>query len=492
MLITKRITVLVIIAILLIPGTAAFANGGQADSLQSGSVSFTDIGDGHWAHDAVMWMVQRKILSGYPDGTFKPQNPVSREEFAKMMVLALHLNIIKPETASFRDVNRQNWAYPFIETARPYLTGFRSADGDYFMPKALAVREDMAVALVKAKNLSNEPVDESMLNTFNDRDSISSNLKKYVSIAVKQSIMQGYPIEGSALKEFKPQDTLTRAEAAVLLYNVIKDEKVTYDGEKVTYDSSSQTQTQTVDSGAADYAVPQVTVERIERKLVLKWQRIDDERLQGYKVVVSKNNTVPKYPEDGYMFWITDKGRIYAVIQANDSYNGGDFGGRLAGGEHYYFSVTAVYNDKKVPGNSVYYEVPRAGENSAPAGNENSRSKPAAYRVPQVTAAEEDGKLILKWQRISDERFQGYKVVISKNNAKPRYPDDGYLYYITDRDKTYAVIDNKDSYNNGDFGEHLVPGQKYYFSITTVYNEANVPSNVIYMEYPANDNNNGP
>lgn len=62
---------------------------------------------------------------------------------------------------------------------------------------------------------------------------------------------------------------------------------------------------------------------------------------------------------------------------------------------------------------------------------------------------------MLIWQRISDQRFQGYKVVISRNNSRPAYPGDGYLYYITDRDVTTAVIDNEESYNSGDFGQYL-------------------------------------
>jgi hypothetical protein len=80
--------------------------------------------------------------------------------------------------------------------------------------------------------------------------------------------------------------------------------------------------------------------------------------LQGYKVVISKNNPNPKYPDDGYMFWITDRNRNYSVISSADHYNGGDFGGYLQPGESYYFSITAVYSDKKVAGNVVELVYP--------------------------------------------------------------------------------------------------------------------------------------
>jgi hypothetical protein len=75
-------------------------------------------------------------------------------------------------------------------------------------------------------------------------------------------------------------------------------------------------------------------------------------------------------------------------------------------------------------------------------------------------------------------------VVISKNNPKPKYPDDGYLYWITDKYKTSAVVDNENSYNGGDFGGYLVPGEKYYFSITAVYSDKKVPGNVLYLTFP--------
>lgn len=77
------------------------------------------------------------------------------------------------------------------------------------------------------------------------------------------------------------------------------------------------------------------------------------EFLQGYKVVISKNNPAPKYPDDGYMFRITDRNRNYAIISSSDHYNGGDFSGYLQPGKTCYFSITAVYSDVKVAGNAV-------------------------------------------------------------------------------------------------------------------------------------------
>jgi PKD repeat protein len=105
--------------------------------------------------------------------------------------------------------------------------------------------------------------------------------------------------------------------------------------------------------------------------------------------------------------------------------------------------------------------------------------------VPHVTGLVGNSTVRLDWNVITDSRLQGYKVVISKNNPGPKYPNDGYMYWITDRYQNYSVIDTKTAYNGGDIGGYLKPGQSYYFSITAVYTNENIPGNGIRMTYPA-------
>ncbi|MDP4093433.1 MAG: S-layer homology domain-containing protein [Bacillota bacterium] len=460
---TRLFTLILILAFTL-PASSVYANQGCNSEQQGNGSIFTDLDKGNWAYNAIMWMNQQKIMTGYTDHTFKPGNPITRGEFAKIMVLSLKLNLNTPSAETFRDVGKSNWAFPYVETAKYYLTGFRKSDGDYFLPNSEAVREDMAVALVKACRLSTENVDVSILDSYNDSSNISPNLKKYVATAIENGIMVGSGANGT--KQFNPQSTLTRAESAVLLYNVINGNKVTFDGDKVTYDQEMPDQEMTVNT------IPQLTASNENGKLVLRWKRIDDEDFQGYKVVISKNDSTPQYPDNGYLYWITDRNTTSAVIDNSSGYNGGDFGGFLVPGQYYYFSITAVYGSAKVPGNVL--KIQYMGE-----GQEVSD-----YTAPYVTSSIENGKLVLKWQAITDNRFQGYKVVISKNDSSPEYPDNGYLFYITDRYKTSAVIDNSTGYNGGDFGEYLVPGQHYYFSVTALYSDTRIPGNVLYIEYP--------
>lgn len=331
----------------------SFANeGGNNKNYSNG---FRDVQKTHWAYSAISWMMSNKIAEGIGNGLFSPDKAVARDEFAKMMVLTLKLKLINPEVPSFQDIKKGSWQYKYVETAKPYLTVYRTDSGQlYYHPSEPSMREDMAVALVKALELSKETVDESILNTFDDEDQISVKLRKYVAIAVKYKIMQGYTENGKKL--FGPQETLNRAQTAVLLYNAFRqnEEKITLEEEKDVYDDPLDT----IPADETGYTVPEVTYEIKDSKIIIKWDKIGDEDFTGYKVVASKGNSEPAYPDDGYFKYITDRNTTSVEIESGDPYNGGDVGGRFKAGINYYFSVTALYGDKKVAGNAVRLEMP--------------------------------------------------------------------------------------------------------------------------------------
>lgn len=122
--------------------------------------------------------------------------------------------------------------------------------------------------------------------------------------------------------------------------------------------------------------------------------------------------------------------------------------------------------------------------------SKDTGSKPPAEKTkdpvtaPALESKSSSGKLVLQWKKVTDPRLQGYKVVISKDNPTPAYPNDGYLYWITDPDQTSAVVDNSSKYNSGDFGGYLVPGETYYFSVTVLYDGGKVSTNTLKLKYP--------
>jgi len=196
---------------------------------------FNDIKDDYWALPYIRELADNGVLNGYEDGTFRPEELVTRREFAKMMTLALGMPPASNPKQSFVDVNVGDWEFIAVETAKKYLTGYKQGDSYYFKGGEPAVREDMAVALVKALGLETElpdPVnagyaDQYLRSIFNDVDDISPNLRSYVMVAYDLKLINGYP-DGS----FKAQNAITRAETAALLVKVRKSDAM----EKVTFD----------------------------------------------------------------------------------------------------------------------------------------------------------------------------------------------------------------------------------------------------------------
>lgn len=426
---------------------------------------FSDLPQNHWAYNAVKFMVERGIIIGYPDNTFRPDNPVTRAEFARIMVISLNLPIKVTDEPSFKDVPKDHWAYPYVESAKYYLTGFRTQNGDYFKPSDYAVREDMAVALVKAKGLQNENVDMNILNNYIDKDQISKNLAKYVAIAIAKGIMVGSPVPNSNQYKFEPQGILTRAQAAMLLYNVLNTQLME---EKITYDNNSSTN----NNQQNNYSAPNVAAYTKGDKVVLVWNKINDKKLKGYAVVISKNNSSPGYPQDGYFKIFSDRNVNYVEIGVNSKYNNGDFGVYIKSGEEYYFSITAIYEGNVyVKGNAIKMKIPVI---------------PNYFEKPSVKYEYKENKFVLSWRKIEDVRLVGYWIVISKKTKEPKYPNNGYLVFINDKNTTQYIIDNTVPYKGGDFGEFLKDGEEYYFSITAQYQDRVVSGNSVKAVYYSN------
>lgn len=175
---------------------------------------FSDISSQHWACKAVTEMSKNGVISGYPDGSFKPDSKVTREQFSKMMVLALDLPVVEPDNPTFIDTTKDSWSFKYVESVKEYMPGDMQNEGSYFKGEMDALREDVACALVRAKGLENEAVNISRFyDLFKDSNRASEEKAKYILIAYDKGLITGY-----SDKTFRPQGTLTRAEAAMLLY----------------------------------------------------------------------------------------------------------------------------------------------------------------------------------------------------------------------------------------------------------------------------------
>lgn len=175
---------------------------------------FRDVPKDHWAFSYIAEMVDNGIISGYPDGLFRPDYLVKRAEFAKIMVNAAGLQVFATSASSFSAVTPQDWYCPFVEAAKSYLTGYAVGGKNLYLPETPALREDIAVALVTLKGYDTKVSDLGMLKAmFSDYTGISEVAKPYIAIAVEKGLISGYT-DGT----FRAQQSITRAEAAALLW----------------------------------------------------------------------------------------------------------------------------------------------------------------------------------------------------------------------------------------------------------------------------------
>ena len=110
--------------------------------------SFSDVSEGNWYYDAVMTLASYKVISGYPDGTFGPDQSVSRAEFVTMLVRIFGT---EEGDTSFSDVPADSWAAPYVyaAAAKGWVQGY--GDGT-FCPYNGITRAEAVVVVNRVLN----------------------------------------------------------------------------------------------------------------------------------------------------------------------------------------------------------------------------------------------------------------------------------------------------------------------------------------------------
>ena len=450
----KRLFSLILVMVMVLSSITIQAQGNNNEKESENDGTFSDVAESHWAYDYIKIMSKLNIINGY-QGKFYPNDNVSKEEFSKMMVLTLQLELINPSTATFVDVSSKDWSYKYVETAKSYLTGF----GVNYFPKFDAEREDLAYAVVKALGLSVEDADLTLLDQFSDKGEISTVLLPYVAKAVEEEIMIG------SNGELNPRDGIKRAEAATLLARLITSEKVIFDDAKTIYEDAV-----VIEAGSK---TPTLSAVVKDEKVYLDWTGVQRSGFKYYKVVTSLDNKSPIYPTDGYVQAIGNVETTETYIKPNQNINNGDTDS-LIPGKTYHVSITAVYeDDERYASNTVDVVIPNADPI-----DESDRTPTLSYTIS-------GGALNLNWTATEDDDFKYYKVVFSTTDSSPVYPGDGYLAYVSGVNNTSYQAYAGSGYNGNQI-DKITSGTKYYVSITAVYTDGAkyYPSNTITVNQP--------
>ncbi|MEN0661116.1 S-layer homology domain-containing protein [Caldifermentibacillus hisashii] len=171
------------------------------------TTSFPDVPAGEYA-DAINNLVGKGILNGFEDGTFKPNDPVLREQAAKILATALKLDTTGTE--NYPDVSPDNWSYKYI-VAVTKAGIFGGDENGKFNPFANLTRQEAAKIIVEAFDFNG-----STELTFGDKGSIQSWAVPYVKTAVANGILKGDD-QGN----FNPNANIKRGDFALMIQRAL-------------------------------------------------------------------------------------------------------------------------------------------------------------------------------------------------------------------------------------------------------------------------------
>lgn len=168
---------------------------------------------GHWAEGYIRQLATASVIGGYPDGSFRPQANMTREEFIKCLVQVLKISGYGQVQPSYLDVDSNAWSYPAIETAvaAGILKPEESVNGMLRAGEPIP-RAEVATLIVRALKI---PV-QSTIAGYDDGVNIPASLRGYIRASKDHGLMSGYP-DGT----FRPWNPVTRAEASVILVRLI-------------------------------------------------------------------------------------------------------------------------------------------------------------------------------------------------------------------------------------------------------------------------------
>ena len=183
------------------------------------SVSAPVVSDisGHWAEAAILRWIDNGVLGGYPDGTFRPDNTVTRGELATVINRLMHFPVAPDDMEIFTDLDGKWYASDINALALQgaYLVTHGEAKGD-----AALTREEAMVMVFNAFPVTSPGYQ----NRFSDSSIINPDYSDRINTMLNTGFLSGFPD-----RSFHPKDPITRAQVMTILNNMI-DEYITEPG----------------------------------------------------------------------------------------------------------------------------------------------------------------------------------------------------------------------------------------------------------------------
>ena len=187
----------------------------------AGATYFSDVSSNAWYYDAVTKCSNYDLMHGYENGTFRPSATMTRAECAQILA---NLNPEWRAEISYYDVNYSKWYWNTVSNYGNYMGGSYTDTNHktpigyrvYFYPEKACTREDFAYGV---GNVIGIPTENSY-SYFDDWGSINPDYMDVINAMRSYGIIGG---DGTGLHgKFNPKQTITRAEVAQILCNLIE------------------------------------------------------------------------------------------------------------------------------------------------------------------------------------------------------------------------------------------------------------------------------
>ncbi|MEG4457179.1 S-layer homology domain-containing protein [Microcoleus sp. N9_A1] len=186
-----------------------------ADKPKVGLVRFSDVPDKYWARPFIVALVDRKIFTDLTDSKFRPDEPMTRAELARLIE---RMSDKKPtrKPINFEDVKDKSPAASAIDGSvqKGFLQGYPNNE---FRPTKDVPRVEVIVALASGLNLKQEGSASKILQVYTDRKKVPKWAVDKVAAATKAGIVVNHP-KPTLLQ---PNKTATRAEVAAMIYQAM-------------------------------------------------------------------------------------------------------------------------------------------------------------------------------------------------------------------------------------------------------------------------------
>ena len=191
------------------------SDNNDSEKIIGKKMEFSDLTEDRWSYDAIRILYLSDVINGYEDGSFRPTNPVTRQEFVKMLVSAFDL-VDKSATCEFEDVLDSGWAYQYIASAKKFgLVNGKTKNT--FDPDDYMTREEAAVIAYNLVRVKNLPISLSRVAVeFSDSAEISDWSSDAIEYLYRCKILNG-----QTENTFAPKKQISREESAQVIQTLL-------------------------------------------------------------------------------------------------------------------------------------------------------------------------------------------------------------------------------------------------------------------------------